>query len=276
MKKLILLSIALFMVFSCSNNKETKGNHKSIEPSHTNLVNDIPKNTTDSTLIKKISIKNEFDVFYNSIDFDISSNETSSIRHIIITTKNHEIKLATFFEHEYTYLLWRDNPPIITEFYFTHRIEKDDIILFKCQMDYVMALSSYTEEFNIYELIKFSNNGIVESLGLYSYDTIKEGKEVSYILGKRDGKFILISKGINKEILNIYNDIIEGEDMPIKEVFPKIETYLNIRSAPNTGASKIIGKVYISDKLFVLGDLGEWSIIYFNGIYGYVNNEFIK
>ena len=196
MKNLILFSIALFVFFSCRNNKETKDTHNYFEPSGTNLVNDIPKNTTDSILI---NVKNEFDIFYNRIDFDISSNENSSIRHIIITTKNHEIKLATFFEHEYTYLLWRDNPPIITKFYFTHKIEKDDIILFKCQKDYVMALSSYTEEFNTYELIKFSNNGIIESLGLYSYNTIKEGKEVSYVLGERNGNFTLISKGINKE-----------------------------------------------------------------------------
>ncbi|OEK08567.1 hypothetical protein A8C32_03710 [Flavivirga aquatica] len=269
MKKLILFFIII--IFSCTN-KVRKNNDKI---ANNEIINNISENLND-TLVKKNKLDSSFSFLCENIDFDRSIEETNSIRHIMISTKDIQIKLTTFFEHEYTYLLWKDNPPIITEYRFTREIEENDIILFKCDKDYIMAMYSSSEEFNVYELIKLSHEGVAETLEIYSYDTVKEGKEFSYSLKKNKDNFTLISKGINNKLLNIYDDVYEGENMLVKEAFPITETYLNIRSAPNTQDSEIISKAYSNDKLFVLGDLGEWSIIYLNGIYGYVSNEFIK
>lgn len=282
---LLFFFIALFL--SCRQGKITKKS-ETVVPGDTLMTNTfLEKTTTDVTN----NIEKDFDILCSKIDYDITIEENDIIRYITLSTENSEIKLATFFAHEYTYLIWKESPPIITSLYFTHEIERDDIksygiFLFKCDTDIILVLYCHSEELMIREFIKLSDNGTSESLGIYTYNEDNEELEYSfsedkftYSLGEVKGKFVLISKVLKGETyktLHIYDRLIPNEAMPVKTVYPKVESYLNIRSLPNTESSQVIGKAYVNDKIFVLGDLGDWSIIYSNGIYGYVSNEFIK
>lgn len=280
------LFIVLFL--SCKQGKTTK-NNEPVVLDDTLIINAFAKkNVTDIPN----NIEEEFDFFCDKIDYDITIEEDDVIRHIFISqNKQHIIKLTTFFEHEYTYLTWKESPPIITDFYFTHEIERNDIknygiFLFKCDKDFILVLYCHSDGYNIRELIRLPNEGGAESLGLYTYSEDNEELEYSfsedkfsYILGKVNDKYVLVSKimkGETYKILHVYNKSIPNEAMPVNTVSPKVDTCLNIRSLPDTESSEIIGKVYVNDKIFILGDIGEWSIVYSNGIYGYVNNEFIR
>ena len=58
-------------------------------------------------------------------------------------------------------------------------------------------------------------------------------------------------------------------------VYPQVETYLNVRSAPSSKGA-IVAEAYPKDALTVLEVLDGWLKVSLNGIEGYVSSDYVK
>ncbi len=76
--------------------------------------------------------------------------------------------------------------------------------------------------------------------------------------------FVKTGKLINKNIFTVGSI-----------VYAQVETYLNVRSAPNSNGD-IIAKAYPKDDLKVIEVLDDWVKIALNGKEGYVSKDFVR
>ena len=176
----------------------------------------------------------------------------------------------------------------LTHFNFTYETDKStsisDIKAFNCGNNIqTLLLPLSTEELLTYQVIEIKNNTIHKNLGMLSYETANLDElfnsNVSNELEQtKEGYLFKIINNDNNKQLVIYDKLSPLDNFKnVNQVSPKVETYLNIRSAPNIENSKIIGKAYPNDKLFVLGEIDEkWALIYFNRSFGYVDRGFIE
>ncbi len=176
----------------------------------------------------------------------------------------------------------------LTHFNFTYETDKStsisDIKVFNCGNNIqTLLLPLSTEELLTYQVIEIKNNTIQENLGMLSYETVDLDEffnaNVSNKLERtKEGYLFKIINNDNNKELVIYDKLSPLDNFKdVNQVFPKVETYLSIRSAPNVENSKIIGKAYPNDKLFVLGDISQkWALIYFNNSFGYVDRGSIR
>ena len=176
----------------------------------------------------------------------------------------------------------------LTHFNFTYETDKStsisDIKVFNCGNNIqTLLLPLSTEELLTYQVIEIKNNTIQKNLGMLSYETVDLDElfnaNVSNKLEQtKEGYLFKIINNDNNKQLVIYDKLSPLDNFKdVNQVFPKVETYLNIRSAPNVENSKIIAKAYPNDKLFVLGHIDEkWALIYFNSSFGYVDRDFIR
>lgn len=175
-----------------------------------------------------------------------------------------------------------------THFNFTYETDKNtsisDIKVFNCDSNtQTLLLPLSTEELLTYQVIEIKNNTIPKNLGMLSYKTVDLEElfnaNVSNKLEQtKEGYLFSIINNANNKQLVTYDKLSPLDNFKdVHQVFPKVETYLNIRSTPNVESSKIIGKAYPNDQLFVLGAIDEkWALIYFNNSFGYVDSDFIK
>lgn len=176
----------------------------------------------------------------------------------------------------------------LTHFNYTYETDKNtsisDIKVFNCDNNIqTLLLPLSTEELLTYQIIEIKNNTIQKKLGMLSYETVDLNElfnaNVSYKLEQaKEGYLFKIINNDNNKQLVIYDKLSPLDNFKdVDQVFPRVKTYLNVRSAPNIENSKIIGKAYPNDKLFVLDDIDEkWALIYFNSSFGYVDRDFIR
>lgn len=176
----------------------------------------------------------------------------------------------------------------LTHFNFTYDTDKStsisDIKVFNCGNNIqTLLLPLATEELLTYQVIEITNNTIQKNLGMLSYETVDLDElfnaNVSNELEQtKEGYLFKIINNDNNKQLVIYDKLSPLDNFKdVNQVFPRVETYLNVRSAPNIKNSKIIGKAYPNDKLFVLDDIDQkWALIYFNRSFGYVDRDFIR
>ncbi|WP_375238497.1 SH3 domain-containing protein [Aurantibacter sp.] len=183
-------------------------------------------------------------------------------------------------------LLKVNNHFYLTHLNFTYETDKktsiSDIKVFNCGNNIqTLLLPLSTEELLTYQVIEL-NNTTHKNLGMLSYENVDLGKlfnvnSSNKLEKNKDGYiFKIINNDTNKPLV-IYDELSPLDNFKdVNQVYPKVETYLNIRSGPNIENSKVIGKAYPNDKLFVLSDINKkWVLIYFNNSFGYVYRGFL-
>ncbi|MBE7653801.1 SH3 domain-containing protein [Tenacibaculum finnmarkense] len=145
---------------------------------------------------------------------------------------------------------------------------------------------------NNYILAVFYQNELIDNILIYSYWTdMEEGNSKEkikdfkinkdYEIKISDSEFQNKKKTnykINKYRINKTGKIIKIKNNSLMVgsiVYAQVETYLNMRSAPNSNGD-IIAKAYPKDGLKVIEVLDGWLKIELNGKQGYVSSEFVK
>ncbi|MDE0537020.1 SH3 domain-containing protein, partial [Tenacibaculum sp. L6] len=146
-----------------------------------------------------------------------------------------------------------------------------------------LVLSVFTEEFPTYQLIKLEDSGDVLFLGDFTmsidnFEKIYGEKEVSYfITTDKKGEILLHSKGSKGKLLGRYDEKVNNNPIEtLEKTTPKVDTYLNIRSSKDLSTSEVVGMIPKGKEFFILNTFDKWSLVYFEGVYGYVNNEFVR
>ena len=108
---------------------------------------------------------------------------------------------------------------------------------------------------------------------------INKGK-VKFFVAKIDNEDVLVSKNNKGDLLGIYSEkssegISQISFLKGQIVYPQVETYLNVRSAPNSKGA-IVAEAYPEDALTVLEVLDGWVKVSLNGIEGYVSSDYVK
>lgn len=173
-----------------------------------------------------------------------------------------------------------------THFNFTYDTDKEtsisEIKIFSCkENEFIILLPTATEELALYQMIKIDRKSKIEDLGLISYKTADlDSLFKTDVVGKIESigdKYIykLEEKTSGNEML-IYDEVNIEHFNQEKKIRAKVDTYLNLRSSTDLKKSKIIAKVYPNDKMILLNDFGEWSLVFSKNIYGYLSNDFIE
>ncbi len=158
--------------------------------------------------------------------------------------------------------------------------------------------TSDADDFAIKNLIIQKEGISTDSIRIYSYENYIEAlvqkKEYYYL----DNNHLWILKlNIDEEGIKVVNwnyytinnngkivleklknrkEKIKKKTFPINSIiYAQVDTYLNMRSAPNMTAA-IVGKANPQDALIVLEILEGWVKINLNGTEGYVSSEFVK
>lgn len=266
MYKILICKLIFLLILSCGN-KKTENNKKFY------ISND--------TIVSNKTIEKVLDTCEkNNFIFEEKENEVHR------SLKFKEISLTTFFEHETTYLSWKGGRPYVTNFVYSKEVDQEDsgIMLFNCNSNYsILVLSVFTEEFPTYQLIKLEDSGDVLFLGDFTmsidnFEKIYGEKEVSYfITTDKKGEILLHSKGSKGKLLGRYDEKVNNNPIEtLEKTTPKVDTYLNIRSSKDLSTSEVVGMIPKGKEFFILNTFDKWSLVYFEGVYGYVNNEFVR
>ncbi|KGK30887.1 SH3 domain-containing protein [Cellulophaga sp. E6(2014)] len=101
-------------------------------------------------------------------------------------------------------------------------------------------------------------------------------KQKSFKISEQDNTItieqFLDKKPLSKLEISSKKDCVKSNQ---KILYAQVETYLNVRSVPNSSGS-IIAKAYPKDALRVLEVLEGWVKIELNGKEGYVSKDFVK
>ncbi len=193
--------------------------------------------------------------------------------------------MITPYQQDNANLFWKDSKAYTTNYAYGHLdyefSEKEKgFMLFKCNENCsILFLEVITEEFPTFQKIKFNyiNNKITIlgefTISLENFEKINKAnqKEIQFFVTNIKNEDVLVSKNDKGEVLGVYNkEIIKGSI-----VYAQVETYLNVRSKPNSNAD-IVSKAYSTDKLKVLEVLKDWVKIEFNGVEGYVSSDYIS
>ncbi|MCR1024160.1 SH3 domain-containing protein [Cellulophaga baltica] len=258
MKTLIL--IIFTFLFSCNQTKENKQKQTS---------NDITLEI-DNTPASKESIAN------------------SQLK-IIVTNENYKAKLKKI-------KLEKKDIPSNIDLYICDKIIPDYYLLLKDNRLIVVS-EQVCGDFGGISLTSIKENKVLQILAVsgqhYEPDNEEEYKVVtSFTIDNNYNIFVTDvttehGKITNKKITT-YSISSTGEFIKIKEeeikknpfllgstVYAQVETYLNVRSIPNSN-SDIIEKAYPKDALRVLEVLDSWVKIEINGKEGYVSKDFVK
>ncbi len=148
--------------------------------------------------------------------------------------------------------------------------------------------TSDADDYVIKNLIIQKEGILTDSIRIYSYESYIEAlvqkKEYYYLHNNNLWilKFNIDEDGIkvvnwdsytinNKGKIAADNSLIKSNSI----VYAQVETYLNVRSAPNSNG-EIIVKAYPEDGLKVLEVLEGWVKIELNGKEGYVSSDYVK
>ncbi|WBX78221.1 SH3 domain-containing protein [Tenacibaculum ovolyticum] len=266
----IILFSFFIVVLSCK--KEEINNKKT--PLSVELDNKIPQNKASNTLdiinpnkwltkkdsnnFKSISLPFTFEQFYDDyVDeanypyYNISENlkeylinnnfEAESYESLLVSSAyefNIMLVLVVRGDSEYYILITATNEDVKGFYIIGETGNSDELITFKINDDY--TISKY------------------------------KGQRKNKVFFKR---LKILNDGSFKEVrgnTNSYSVINKGG-----VVYAQVDTYLNMRSAPNTTGT-IVGKIYPTDKLMVLEVLTNWVKVSLNGTEGYVSSEFVK
>jgi len=221
----------------------------------------------------------------------ISKNKLS-LKKWIITENLNDLKinnLPFFFD-----IYYENNIPETT--YPNYQISEDlENFLKKCDYEggqYECFLFPSTNNLNVLLVNVFRGDSNYYLILTTDSDEIKGMEEIGHIGDLNDIKTFDISedyivteyKGFrdNKNKLKKIKITKGGEFLEIKKtftkgvlVYPQVETYLNVRSAPNSSGD-IIAKAYPEDGLKVIEVLEGWLKVSLNGTEGYVSSEFVK
>ncbi len=153
--------------------------------------------------------------------------------------------------------------------------------------------TSEADDYAIKNLIIKKEGILTDSIRIYSYENYIEAlvqKKEYYYLDENNLwilKFNIDEDGIKVVNWNKYSVNDNGKIKAKKEetnkssfklnstVYAQVESYLNVRSAPNSNGA-IIAKAYPKDGLKVLEILDAWVKIELNGKQGYVSSDYVK
>lgn len=262
----ILMAI-IFFCFSCK--KKIK------EP----IVSD-QQMTTKAVLNKKGTKTN---CLKNSVEYENFEKEGFSL--IEFKGVNPKIELILINETEKSFLILNDKVSR-THFNFTYDTDKEQSLtgvrFFSCVKDeLIILLPTATEELELYQMIKINTKNDIEDLGLISYEVMDPEKmfksnNVEKLELVNNKYFYKIKEKKTGTDILVYNKAVIDSFKEIKSFFPNVETYLNLRSKPSVKESRIISKLYPSDKISLLNNYGEWSLVFSNHTYGYVSSDYVK
>ena len=271
--KILTIFLFVFAIFSCrqSDPKEARTNNVS--------VNNIKKDDSlhnfneisEKECFNKIGCINgdenqvaKFDEFSIEVISKKFKTYVTLKRGQNISTFNTDIILdmGEFYYWAYTstsknhiYLLELDNYYSSTFFIL---MEKDNNLynLGDISIDQPNAENGLRKE--SFKFCLFNNKLVVEAFLDLKSEKIKEFEISSDKIAK-----------INEEVNNIICFKLGNL------VYPKVETYLNIRSAPNSSGN-IVGKAYPKDGLKIIAILDGWLKVKLDDIEGYVSSDFVK
>jgi len=189
-------------------------------------------------------------------------------------------------------------------FYFKNNSDIKSIIQKRIPHKNLLYYYNIKSNFKDFDIIVVVCEHQEESYGDQFIITLKDNKIISLISDSKNDFFHSMNFFIDKDlkvtfyenngrspkekIINTYQIINDGSFKEIKGnsnsysfikigkiVYPKVDTYLNIRSTPNSEGN-VIGKAYSTDALKVIEVLDNWLKVSLNGKEGYVSSEYVK
>lgn len=267
MKKYLLnFIVILFFIQSC---KKTDKNKIEVVSINNSLKKTIEKNIKDTLLIGDYLISQKAIV---------ENINTTCVAEEGLAISDSYKKKCTYYQIKFPYES-------------LNSIENKIIQNFK-GINYSIKKSKETsnaDDYVIKNLIIKKEGVLTDSIRIYSYENYIEAlvqkKEYYYL--DNDNLWIL-KFDIDEDGVKVVNWVSytinnKGKIKKNKKntftigaiVFPQVDTYLNVRSAPNSNG-EIIAKAYPKDALRVLEVLDGWVKIGLNGTEGYVSSEFVK
>jgi uncharacterized protein YgiM (DUF1202 family) len=277
--KILVLLLSVLIVLGCKEPKQQE-NKSIVELSNVDFkVKDSIKalekvnnnNSIERECFKKIGVKKSKDYDVDVIDFKEFSieatGEEDEITTDLVLIKN---KKATTYE--------------------------TDIILDMGEINYWAFVSSEKNHIYLLELDNYYSSTffilVDKNNELYSVGNISTDEPKVEIEGVKNKSFkfclfgdkLIAESFLDKELQEKKEFKISSEKRVKKKkntfrinttVYAQVETYLNVRSAPNSNG-EIIAKAYPKDGLKILEVLDGWVKIELNGTEGYVSKDFVK
>jgi len=304
----ILLSI-LLIICSCNEKKITKKkdlNNKIIYIEK-NVLDPIPKELLPLGLKKIIDssfnpiTKSKKDVahrqelfsFYNSYEKQLKNINPTLYK---ITKDIYTPKIDMISQMDKEPLLDFENPSInifdlpFTAIYILPKIKNTYPVIFRGKTNSnnyeyypidrtdLVFLDESLEVINSINISYFYSN---ESSVKYKYYYIDSEYNLYiryYIGNENDGDFSIMEKIKLKELTekSINTRVVKSNRFAVgSTVHAQVETYLNMRSEPNSSGA-IIAKIYPTNTLKIVEVLDNWLKVSLNGKEGYVNSDFVK
>ena len=259
----ILFSLSIILQFSCK-----KTEHKVLGDNTIELL------AKKSESIDSLNQANYILKTYNKVDYTSKNNDEFAYEDIklnfpfnvnlqktsLVIIKEDKVNFSRFLSDDFDsgdLNLWR------------YKNQKDNIFLIELD-DY------YGSVFFVYGL---SNNCLFR-LGDFVIpqpNVEQDGKKQKTFKISEQNEIIIIERFLDKnplpklEFSNNKTCIKSNK----KILYPQVETYLNVRSAPNSSGT-IVGKAYPNDALLLIEEVDGWVKVSLNGTEGYVSSDYVK